>query len=411
MNSLIARLSIKRKLTLVTMATSAAALVVAAVMFGVYDDTMTRRAIVHDLETMADVVGGNSTAALAFDDAASASAILGRLRADPTIVRAIVRDSAGRAFSEYGHDNSGRPMACGSETQPVYAAGLLIVTRAITLNGDRIGTICVESDLAGVAVRHRAYFTIMLGVLAFAMLAAYLLSGQLQRLISGPILNLAQTARIVSTTQTYSSRAEKRTDDETGRLVDDFNGMLAQIEAQDSQLRQEGVRLEEQVNVRTHELVLRQGNGGSGEPLEERVPRQHVARNPDADERRHRHDRAGARHRPPAGSARVPQHGERVRRVADADHQRHPRLLENRSRQADARRRGVQPAQAAGRHDQAAGGPRGSEGARAAAAGRPAAAGSSSRRSGAAAAGARQSDRQRHQVHREGRGGDQRVMR
>jgi signal transduction histidine kinase/DNA-binding response OmpR family regulator len=53
----------------------------------------------------------------------------------------------------------------------------------------------------------------------------------------------------------YSSRAEKRTQDETGRLVDDFNGMLAQIEAQDAHLRQEGERLEEQVKIRTHELV------------------------------------------------------------------------------------------------------------------------------------------------------------
>ena len=38
MQSLIARLSIKRKLTLVTMTTSAAALIIASLMFGVFDD-------------------------------------------------------------------------------------------------------------------------------------------------------------------------------------------------------------------------------------------------------------------------------------------------------------------------------------------------------------------------------------
>jgi outer membrane receptor protein involved in Fe transport len=38
-------------------------------------------------------------------------------------------------------------------------------------------------------------------------------------------------------------------------LVDDFNGMLAQIEKQDQQLRNHGERLEEEVQARTRELL------------------------------------------------------------------------------------------------------------------------------------------------------------
>ena len=45
--------------------------------------------------------------------------------------------------------------------------------------------------------------------------------------------------------------------------------------------------------------------GRGVEPYQERVPREHEPRDPDADERHHGHDRAAARHRPERGSARV----------------------------------------------------------------------------------------------------------
>ena len=42
------------------------------------------------------------------------------------------------------------------------------------------------------------------------------------------------------------------------------------------------------------------------QPREERIPREHEPRDPHADERHHRHDGAGARHRPHRRAARVP---------------------------------------------------------------------------------------------------------
>ena len=58
----------------------------------------------------------------------------------------------------------------------------------------------------------------------------------------------------------------------------------------------------------------------------------HEIRTPD--ERHHRHDRAGARHRADRRAARVPRDGEALgRSPADGD-QRHPRLLQDRGRQA-----------------------------------------------------------------------------
>ena len=75
-----------------------------------------------------------------------------------------------------------------------------------------------------------------------------------------------------------------------------------------------------------------------GRRAEEPVPRQHEPRDPHADERRDRHDRASPRHRAHRRAARVRRNGPPLRRVAAQRHQRHPGLLEDRGRQARASR-------------------------------------------------------------------------
>ena len=77
----------------------------------------------------------------------------------------------------------------------------------------------------------------------------------------------------------------------------------------------------------------RQRRGGRRrEPGEERVPRDDEPRDPDADERRHRDDRAAARHAARRRAARLRREHQHVGRGAAHDHQRHPRLLEDRGR-------------------------------------------------------------------------------
>ena len=89
------------------------------------------------------------------------------------------------------------------------------------------------------------------------------------------------------------------------------------------------------------EMAQGAGGGGGGQPGQERVPGQHEPRDPHADERHPRHDRAGPGHRPDARAARVPDDGEGVGRVAAGHHQRHPRLLQDRGRQAGPGRGGL----------------------------------------------------------------------
>jgi signal transduction histidine kinase len=87
-----------------------------------------------------------------------------------------------------------------------------------------------------------------------SMLAAYLLSSRLQRIISEPILSLTQMMKRVSEEKDYSIRAKKKTHDEVGSLIDCFNKMLEKIQVRDKKLKEHSEHLEEQVSMRTAEL-------------------------------------------------------------------------------------------------------------------------------------------------------------
>ena len=91
----------------------------------------------------------------------------------------------------------------------------------------------------------------VLGYLA----VVYLIFSQLQRLITEPILHLAQTMRVISKEKDYAVRFPKESGGEIGDLIDGFNEMLGQIQLRDKQLGRQQEELEEKVALRTAELM------------------------------------------------------------------------------------------------------------------------------------------------------------
>src|SRR6185369_9823676 len=81
------------------------------------------------------------------------------------------------------------------------------------------------------------------------------LSQRLQRIVSDPIVRLAQVTRSVALEKNYSVRAERHGADEIGQLIDGFNDMLAQIQERDSALQAARTHLEQRVEERTRELA------------------------------------------------------------------------------------------------------------------------------------------------------------
>jgi len=74
-------------------------------------------------------------------------------------------------------------------------------------------------------------------VLLLSVLASFLVSLRLARLIGDPLVQLAAVARSISIDKDYSVRAQISSGGETGLLVNSFNEMLSQIESREGALK------------------------------------------------------------------------------------------------------------------------------------------------------------------------------
>lgn len=248
--------SIRWKLTALMAGTTALVLLLAVVALGTYEVVTFKRALEQKLTVVAEIVGRNSTVALAFGDPSTAKDVLAALDSEPAIVCGAVYDKDGKPFASFVAPRSGvvAPASAGAVGTRRDGAHLIVV-RPIVDAGERVGTVYVQSDLQELSERMLLFGGITgLTVLACAILGLILSAG-LQGRISQPILDLAHTARLVTSDRNFSLRAEAVGRDEVGVLVQDFNRMLAEIERQDQQLRQQQESLTEEVARRTAELT------------------------------------------------------------------------------------------------------------------------------------------------------------
>lgn len=252
------RAPIRRKLMLIAMLTTGGTLLLAGAAIIYFNMVRFKEEMRRDLNSLADVIAQNSTAAVSFRDPAAEIETLSALKARPSIVGAAVYDEQRRLFVhvEPGGGSVRYPARPGPD-DAVFGDSGLEVFRPIILKGERIGTVYLRSDLH--ELRNRIWTqALTVGVVFLASgIVALALSSGLQRLISGPILALARTARAVSERRDFSIRAEKRSSDELGVLVDAFNDMLAQIQRRDSDLQEAKEVLEDRVEERTRELQQR----------------------------------------------------------------------------------------------------------------------------------------------------------
>ena len=248
--------SIEHKMRRIIMVTTGVALLLACAAFVAYELVSFRDAMTRELLSMADVIGANSTAALVFRDPGAGEETLSALRADARIVSACIYAQQGNIFATYQREDLEERFVPPElqEEGDYLEGGYVILFRPILLDNEHIGTIYIRSDLRDLYARLKRYAMIVVMVLVVSSLVAFLMSSPLQRVISRPILHLADTASRVSAQKDYSLRAVSQSQDELGFLTDRFNEMLTQIQERDAALLKAQDGLERRVEERTEEL-------------------------------------------------------------------------------------------------------------------------------------------------------------
>lgn len=248
--------SVRAKLLTMLMTTSAAAVMLASGSSYVYDSRLMVRVMREDLGSLADIAGANSEAAMAFDDVAASREILTALSLKPGVLAAALYDKDGKLFSSFQRSKASDERIPSRVPIPINTPDRSTVVHPIKLSGEVVGFIYISSDHSVIRRRQMQNAELLLAIMAGAMLVLYLMSLTLQRIISAPILALADTARGVAETKNYSLRAtDAERGDEIGELVQSFNGMVAQMQDHESRLLGHGAELEREVTARTAELV------------------------------------------------------------------------------------------------------------------------------------------------------------
>jgi len=251
---------IGRKLTLVVLVSSTAALLVASAALFAFQVYTFRMNFMRDLESLAEVISANSTAAITFGDADAAREILAGLKVKQQIEDAFIVLPSGRILARIGSSKSPvYPAEYPQHTGFLFHGGDLLQTQEILLDKENIGTLYLRSNYGAVyGDLLRLYLLALAAVLALSSAIAFAISSRLQRVISLPIQKLAETAGIIAARNDYTLRAEKMESDEIGAFTDTFNHMLEQIQNQDAALQAVQNTLERQVKELQHEIAERQ---------------------------------------------------------------------------------------------------------------------------------------------------------
>jgi PAS domain S-box-containing protein len=216
-----------------------AVLCVAIVALFIFQVLNFRASFQRDTATLAVIIANNSTAALAFKDDQVATEVVGALKAKPTVVTASLVLPGGSLFAHYGKAENARSWSqFPAAGEPRFTGGQLLVTQPVKLGQEQVGTLYLRSDYRRTFQELLVFYgEVVLGVMLVSIGLAVFLSSRLGRTITSPVLELANTARIIGEKKDYSVRAAvSNRGDELGRLGKSFNEMLDRIQSQDAAL-------------------------------------------------------------------------------------------------------------------------------------------------------------------------------
>lgn len=233
--------SIKRKLIVISIMISSITIISAGItmlMVGVFNS---KKNLVNTIGITAEIIGNQSAAAIEFQDATAAEENLRAARTSPSIRLICLYDEAGNQFAHYisgeykDHAVNGDMAKCPAvqKAQHNFNWSRFELFNPILAGEEEIGTVFIRASLEELYDSIREQSLYIAFIVLLAIIFAYMLFSRFQKLITEPIINLAQTARKLAQSKDYAIRAEKTSDDEMGALADSFNEMLSEMQQRD----------------------------------------------------------------------------------------------------------------------------------------------------------------------------------
>ncbi|MEX0828177.1 MAG: CHASE sensor domain-containing protein, partial [Haliea sp.] len=156
-----------------------------------------------ELLAVANLIGTNSTAALAFDDATAAQESLSTLRTVPGILHGVLYDKNGEVLARFDRDSTGRDVG-DIQGQQVNDAIDYQVSSPVELENDIIGKVVLYASLEPRIQQLLDNVIMVLLASVTSLTIALLVAWRLQKSITNPVSQLAEVMQRVTRNNDYA---------------------------------------------------------------------------------------------------------------------------------------------------------------------------------------------------------------
>ncbi len=251
------KLSIKNKLVLIILIAAFIALGLGFTFVIINDIRTFREDMLYNTVINARLIGEYAVTPLVFNDQEGAGEILKKLSALPGIMNGHVYDSNGNLFAVYNRQGA---MATAPPALPEgsseFTGEYLHAVSPITYKNQKYGSIYLRASTSLLTDKINKYLFTMLLLGSGIMFISYVLAVRLQKILSGPILDLTGITRKISEEGDYSLRIERKGTDEISALYDSFNEMLKQVNIRETALLKEKVKLRKYLDTSAVIVVI-----------------------------------------------------------------------------------------------------------------------------------------------------------
>src|ERR1017187_6510152 len=244
-------LPIQKKMLLMTLLICGVVLLVAIAALFVFQVLNFRSNFQRDNSTLAAIIANNSAGAMAFKDDVAATEVVGSLTAKSNVLSASLVLPDGTFLARFGKAETAQTLAqFPAPGKSSFTDGCLLLTQPVIQKQDQLGILYLRTDYRRTFLELLGFYgKVIVCVIVVSIGLAAFLSSRLGRAITNPVLQLAQTAKIIGEKKDYSVRAVVSSrGDELGRLAESFNEMLSRIQSQDAALSLSQQKMQALVN-------------------------------------------------------------------------------------------------------------------------------------------------------------------